>query len=205
MEDKKFYVYVHKDPRDNSVRYVGKGCGDRAWRLKCRVAKHGSWIASLANKGLMPIIEVLEGFDKEEDALNKEKELIEHFTKINPKLCNMIEAGIGCPSGEKHPMFGTKHSPETRSKMSKSSLGKPKSKKHRENIGLGNKGKKKSPETIANRVEKVNKKVVCIENGVTYKSVKCASTELDVDRSSIVRICRGKQKTSWNKLTFKYA
>lgn len=205
MEDKKFYVYVHKDPRDGSTRYVGKGCGDRAWRLKCRVAKHGSWIASLANKGLVPIIEIVERFDKEEDALFREGELIEYFMKMEPKFCNMIEAGIGCPAGEFHPMFGTKHSDETRAKMSASAKGKRKSSEHKKNIGLGHKGKKKNPDSIAKRIEKVNKKVLCIENNVIYKSVKDASVALDVDHSSISRICRGKQKSSWNKLTFRYA
>lgn len=205
MELKKFYVYLHIDPRDKSVRYAGKGVGDRAWRLKRRSGKHRSWLKSLESKGLAPIVEIVEYFDSETDALNKEAELIRYFMAIEPKFCNMIDGGIGCPAGEKHPMFGRKHTKETKSKMSISGKGKEKSTSHRANIGLAHKGKPKNPDSVKKRVDKVIKPILCIESGIIFSSVKEASAQTGVDASSIVKICKGKQKKSWNKLTFTYA
>lgn len=204
MEEKKFYVYVHIDPRDKSTRYVGKGTGDRAWRLKRRSGKHKSWIKSLESNGLVPKIEIIEYFDLEKDALNKEAELIRHFMAIEPKFCNMIEGGIGCPSGKAHPMFGRKHSKETRCKMSNSSKGKAKSEEHCKNIGLGHKGRKLSPSHIAKRVAKVIKPIICVETGKIFNSVKEASEKTGVDASSIVKICKEKQAKSSKGFTFKY-
>ncbi|NJO48271.1 MAG: hypothetical protein HC840_00985 [Leptolyngbyaceae cyanobacterium RM2_2_4] len=204
MEEKKFYVYIHIDPRDKSVRYVGKGTGDRAWRLKRRSGKHKSWLKSLESKGLLPVIEIVEYFSSEKEALTKEADLIKSFMISEPKFCNMIDGGIGCPSGSRHPMFGRKHTEETKLKMRKSGKGKRKSAQHRENIGLAHKGKPKNPESIRKRVLKVLKSILCIESGSIFNSVKEASEQTGVDASSIVRICKGKQKMSWNKLTFRY-
>lgn len=56
--------------------------------------------------------------------------------------------------GEEHPMFGVKHSEESRERMSKGRKGKrkgvPHSEEHKRKIGEGNKGKKRTKENRLN-------------------------------------------------------
>ena len=55
-----FYVYGYVDPRDESIRYVGKGIGDRA-RAHMKDESDSDktrWINSLERIGLSPRIAV---------------------------------------------------------------------------------------------------------------------------------------------------
>lgn len=56
---------------------------------------------------------------------------------------------------------------------------------------------------ILKRVEKVNKKVLCVESNTVFNSVKEASQFTGADASSIVRVCKKKQSKA-KGLTFTY-
>lgn len=47
-----------------------------------------------------------------------------------------------------------------------------------------------------NHLKKIRKKIICLDTGKTYKSIKEASEELSIDNSSICACCKGKLKTA---------
>lgn len=88
--------------------------------------------------------------------------------------------------GENHPMYGKHLSEETRKRMSESKKGKHLSEEHRRKIGEAMKGEKNP----------CSKKVLCVETGVIYGSVREASRELNLHQSGISLVCIGKYKTT---------
>lgn len=100
-----FYTYAHYKP-DNSVFYIGKGRGRRAWAKDNRnphwrhvVAKHGE------HK-----VEVLAQWPTEQEAFEHEKFLIWCFRKMGCSMANITDGGDG-PSGYRH-------TDETKAKLS---------------------------------------------------------------------------------------
>lgn len=90
----KYYVYQLIDPRSNTVFYVGKGTGDRAY--KHNQFKDGnnnfykdSIIKQLHQQGLEPTVEIVEHFASEKDAYDYEDKLIETIGIDN--LTNITE------------------------------------------------------------------------------------------------------------------
>ena len=77
--------------------------------------------------------------------------------------------------GENHPMYGKHHPEETKKKMSEAK-----------------KGKKMSEETK----DKKGKKVYCVELDKEFSTINKASKELNIDACGIIKVCKGKQKTS---------
>jgi len=102
MNDKKYYVYYHRDPRPKYYmwkRYIGKGIGNRAYETKNRSARHKRWINCLKKQGLNPIVEIVYFFDTEQEAFSKERELILKYRNLNYDLCNIHEGGLGGSTG----------------------------------------------------------------------------------------------------------
>lgn len=100
-----FYTYAHYKP-DNSVFYIGKGHGRRAWSNKNRnqhwcnvVAKHGE-----------PKVEVLAQWATEEEAFEHEKFLIWCFRDTGQSMANITDGGEG--------PVGYRHTKETKAKLS---------------------------------------------------------------------------------------
>ena len=77
--------------------------------------------------------------------------------------------------GENHPMYGKHHPEETKKKISEAK-----------------KGKKMSEETK----DKKGKKVYCVELDKEFSTINKASKELNIDACGIIKVCKGKQKTS---------
>ena len=104
------------------------------------------------------------------------------YNTLDPKI------GLNLKLGNERGIF----SEETKDKMSKSSLGKPKSQKHKENISKSRLGLKFSQEHINNMSKSRFKySIICLETKTIYKSANQASKELNVASASIIKVCRG--------------
>ena len=139
----KVYVGKHstKDPYDN---YMGSGL-----EIGRAIKKYG--IENFTK-------EILFCFDKESDAFLKEGELVTQEFVNRDDTYNMIVGGKGFSSediiGEKNPMYGKKHSQETKAKMSEQHwncsgeknpmYGKKHSQETKEKMTKAKKGKKSS-------------------------------------------------------------
>jgi len=108
----KHYVYNHIDPITNQVKYVGKGSGNRAYETKYRRSPpHLQWTKELLEQGLCPIISIVAFFNNENDAYDKETELIYQLTSEGAELFNRTPGGKVL-SGSNNPMYGKKR-PDT--------------------------------------------------------------------------------------------
>lgn len=109
------YIYSLKDPRDYSLRYIGKTIDvnrrlrEHNQRHRNRVSKKNSWIISLLELGLQPIMEILEECN-DADWQAKERHWIEYYRTIGFDLKNMTSGG--------EDGYVRVHSEETKKKMS---------------------------------------------------------------------------------------
>ena len=131
----KFYVYLHRKATDNSVFYVGKGTGKRAW--KC-TGRSQYWKNTAEKYG--HIVDILFDNLSEEDAFQIEKDTILELRYFGNNLCNMTEGGEG--------LSGLKLSDEHKQKISKGNKGRVKSNIEREKLSKALKGKKFSDDHI---------------------------------------------------------
>ena len=104
-------------------------------------------------------------------------------------------------SGEHNGFYGHKHTDESRKKMSDT--------KSRMYIGEGNPfyGKTHTTESIElirrKNIEAVHRRVICIETGVTYRSIAEAGRQTNTSAKQISYVCAGHGKTA-GKLHWKY-
>lgn len=114
--------------------------------------------------------------------------------------------------GENHYGYGKKRSPETCEKIRKTNLekgivpatmGKPLSLETREKLRQANLGKKWPEAQRQNFINKISVPIIC-SNGIKYKSAAEAGRELQIDNSSITKVCKGKKKAI-RGLFFQYA
>ncbi len=95
----KFYIYTLSHPTTKEIRYIGKTNNiSRRYsaHLNDKSKSHkNSWIKSLLNEDLLPIIEVLEEFDLEKDCYEAEIYWIEQFKAWGFNLTNLQIGGIG--------------------------------------------------------------------------------------------------------------
>ena len=104
------------------------------------------------------------------------------YDVLNPKT------GLNLKLGETKGLY----SEESKDKMSKSSLGKSKSQKHKLNISKARLGMKFSKEHTNNMsISRFRYSITCLENNITYKSANQASKELNTASASIIKVCRG--------------
>lgn len=126
------YVYGHYKADTGELFYIGKGSGNRAWDNRSR-NKH--WHSVVAKHGLT--VKVLEDDLSENDAYNKEREIIAEIGVHN--LVNKTEGGDGLTTESLKRLY--QEHPETKIKISNSLKGKPKTKEHAKRISEGKKGK----------------------------------------------------------------
>lgn len=92
MTDYTHYVYCHKDPKTDEIKYVGIGQYDRAWcvRTNQRKKNHVEWIKSFFVDGftLNDIVEIKHNLLSKKDALRLEQELIEKHRPAFNELRN---------------------------------------------------------------------------------------------------------------------
>ncbi len=143
---KPWIIYALVDPRNEAIRYVGftQRPTERfgAHILAARSGKDGThkacWVKSLLMQGLRPKLEILEtGSDASWP--EAESRWIATLKARGCDLTNLTEGGEGA--------IGHIHTPATRAKMSRSSLGKPKSDSHCKNISAAKKLTPISPAT----------------------------------------------------------
>jgi hypothetical protein len=211
------YVYLHIDPRTSQVVYVGKGTGDRAWHIHNRSPKHKEWVNILKSLNLEPTIKLLHVFEDAEKAFIREKMVISFLRKLRIKLFNRSPGGQWVPSGKGHPLTGRIKSLETRKRISDTRKRRKipswnKGRKTGPNLNMsevmkikmkGNKHKlgKKHTDSFKAAVSKRlignqfrSRKILCVNNGKIYNSVKEAWTELKLDDRSIFRVLKGEWK-----------
>lgn len=95
----KYYIYKLLDPETMDVRYVGKSV-DPQKRFYAHIydkskSHKASWIKSLISKQMLPILEIVEGFDTEEDCFNAECFYIEKYRNDGANLTNLHNGGRG--------------------------------------------------------------------------------------------------------------
>lgn len=98
----RFYVYALIDPRTNAQFYIGKGQKQRAWaHEKCarrgQSGKKNDFIREIIAENLVPIVQIIQRFDKEQDAYKFEKKLIR---EKRGTLLNITHGGCGGLSGD---------------------------------------------------------------------------------------------------------
>lgn len=194
MSNNNFYVYVHRRADDNTIFYIGKGEGRRAWRKTNR----NIWWKRVVEKHNY-VVEVVLWDLPENDAFQLEKELI---TFYKGHLVNLTDGGEGSS--------GIVYSIERKNKISKlnTELWKdPAIRKRREE------GQRKwaienwkgsyldmmlsDPQFQAKRVKALREKhcrKVKRSDGVVFNSIKEAANVTKCDSGSITKACKGQLK-----------
>ena len=168
-ENREFYVYVHIRLDNNTVFYVGKGTGNRAYNLSRGKGTHHDNICKACGCKAVIIKDNL----TESQAFRLESKMIKYYVitlgyGINiegyddydhelPYLTNFTWGGEG--------VSGRKHSEEEKQKMSKAKKGKKNSKEHNKNISKSLKGIQFSEE----RNKKISKSLKGIQFSEEHK------------------------------------
>ena len=86
----KYYVYTHS--YNGNVFYVGKGCGNRAYRFK-EFDRSSKWFEIFKGQQALPDVAIVKTFETENEAFDFERELI---FKLKPKanIQGPIEGGF---------------------------------------------------------------------------------------------------------------
>ena len=157
-----FYTYAHYKP-DNSVFYIGKGQGRRAFD---KISRSKKWKAIVQESGHK--VEILAHWPTEQEAFEHEIFLIECFRSMGAPLVNVSKGGYGA-SGYRHTaeyvehmksimagsgnaFFGKAHSASTKEKISQAKkknptkywLGKSRSEDTKLKLAEASKGNKNS-------------------------------------------------------------
>lgn len=143
------FIYTLADPRTGEIRYVGKTF-DMAKRLKehiknSRGTRCASWVKSLANDGVVPVMEVLEETPEADVSAWQEAEFfwIETLRFYGCPLTNLVTGGIG----------GIRIAPETKEKLRKANLGRKFTDEERAACSEAHRGLKMSEQQRAGLVE----------------------------------------------------
>lgn len=167
--------------------------------------------------GLSPIIKLLHCFEDPHIAFIREEMVISFLRKIGTKLFNRAPGGSWVPSGKEHPSYGKTRDPAIGKKISETIKRRNirpwnEGKKTGPNPGMaaimkvkmkGNSHKlgKKHTDSFKAAVSKrlignqySSRKILCLNNGKIYNSVKEAWTNLKLDERSVFRVLKGEWK-----------
>ncbi len=206
-------VYALIDPRTNCVRYIGKTHRTAHRRLRRHLSTcylggethRERWLRSLVRLGLEPKIEILQECSDAQELCEAERNQIRLFRESGADLTNATAGGDGgCGP----------HTAESKAKISKALSGRIRSEQQRLRIGLANRGRKATPETLA-KLSAIHKsrprkplsedhrnKISAAkggipfrdQNGRIYETKKGASRELNIDFRHLDAVLRGERK-----------
>lgn len=207
-----YYVYVYLR-EDGSPYYVGKGCNGR-WKGIHRVEIPPS------ERVIFPIIQTTE-----EWALFMEMELIDKFGRIDDGtgiLENLTDGGDNPPKNskdkdqtirqEKRREFYRKNPDKLKEYCETISKGKKKNahitsqqakERHQSGQFYTEEGRKKIIETCRNNCKKQQKKIICVETGQIWNSIRECKRFLNITNNVISEIVNGVRTTPYKGLTFK--
>lgn len=179
MEDLNFVVYEHYTSDTNELFYIGEGRPERAYSSKHRnrywkfkVAKHGGFNVKIIKTNIT-----------KKSAEKIEKDLILEYKKNGVSLTNLCEGPmfgnhwlVGKPK-ELHPMYGKKRPNPKLAEWNKNHSGKmsPVYGKKRPDLSERNK---------SGQFKRFTRKIICVETGVVYNSIKEATIALNRDPKS---------------------
>ena len=159
------FVYIHKNPVNGEVFYVGQGSKHRGRVERAHSKRSRSkWWNNYVNKYGPPIVEIVSIDITKEEADRLEMELIKLYGRQDLNegtLVNLTDGGDGngkrsieyCKEhslrmkGENHPMWGKKHTLEWIENNSKSHMGKKLSEETKKKMSESRKGLKRTEET----------------------------------------------------------
>lgn len=90
-----YYTYEHWRTDTNVCFYVGKGSGDRAFRLKSRTDSHKAIQAFVAEAGGKIDVKIINHFETEMESLIDEQRLISEWRARGVELINRTVGGAG--------------------------------------------------------------------------------------------------------------
>jgi hypothetical protein len=96
MSDTTEYIYILTDPRDGSVKYVGRSINPEqryqqhlppAWNT---APEKRAWLIELRGLGLKPVITIIDQADNRKEASTKETQWIHRYTNEGALLLNSV-------------------------------------------------------------------------------------------------------------------
>ena len=213
------FVYIHKNPINNEIFYVGQGTkqgskNERAYSNRSR----SKWWNNYVNKYGKPLVEIVVDNISKDEADKLEIELIKLYGRKdmnNGTLVNLTDGGDGsgkrseeyCKehsirmSGENHPMWGKKHNEEWVKNNSLSHIGYKHSDESKKKMSESRKGKKRSEETK----KKMSESLSGEKNPMFGRTgEKNPSAKLTWEIVSEIRELYSEGNTSFRKLAKKY-
>lgn len=194
---KQFLVYGLVDPRTNELRYIGASTQGlkrparhmTTYMLRIQKTKTRSWIVSLKNLQLVPVITILRYCRTAKNTFRAERELIKHHRNLGANLTNHTDGGEGT--------WGRTHSQQTRDKISaanaKAHRGKRHSRKHVLKQAAATRGQRR---TVTQRIAASRSRgytAIQDQYGRRYPSRGEAARFLGIDASSVTRVIKKKQ------------
>lgn len=211
MKTEKIKIYVLKDPRNGKIRYVGKTVQSLKSRLyhhlKAKNKSHkNSWIKSLTNNNLEPIIQLVDEIDYCEDWKWLECYWIAQFKSWGFNLTNMTDGGDGNNNQvfskeailkRANAIRGKKRPKEVRDKISKSKMGNKLPESVKKKISKTLTGKKQSEKTKRKRYKPVVQ--LDLEHNIIreFDYLRKAAKAVNGNPGPISNVCKGKQKTAY--------
>lgn len=138
IADSPTIIYALLDPRDRTIRYIGKTVSEplRRWKSHLWQPSHTYkwfWICALKLRGLKPVWQTLEVVPISEDWEARERAWIARGHAEGWPLTNLTDGGDGWP-------VGYKHTAESREKMSRVQSGRKVSAEARANLSKATSG-----------------------------------------------------------------
>lgn len=196
-----YTVYKHTAP--NGKTYIGITGRDpvRRWGGGSNYRSNKHFFSAIQLYGWENIKhEIIATGLSKEAAAALEIELIEQYDSTNR------EKGYNESTGGEAPAAGSKHSEETRRKMSESRKGRRLSEAARQKMSRSAKGRRLSEEQkekmrgannrFYGKASPNRKAVICIETGITYESISEAAKATGAQQQKISRVCNGKNHTA---------